>query len=103
LPKLAPKPPSGTPLPDEWFLRIASRLFRAPFLDARERLFLVVVFRSFWGQRGVELTLADMTEIGVSKQAEGRALRVLEKKGWVRVERRPGHAAPTVWPILLAA
>jgi hypothetical protein len=61
----------------------------------RERLLLLLLFRSLWGQRPVELTTAVTSEIGLSRSAKHRYVRQLEKTGRIRVERH-GQAAVTV-------
>jgi hypothetical protein len=75
---------------------------REDVFEPEARLFLYLLLRSRWGQRGVHLTNAVATEIRISALVKRRALGRLERKGWVRVERHPGHGAPTVWPIVIS-
>lgn len=75
---------------------------RGHLFNPEARLLLYVLFRSYWGQRGVALTKTFLTEIGLSRHAGYRALAHLERKRWVRVERSPGHAL-VIWPVILAA
>jgi hypothetical protein len=74
---------------------------RACPFGERDRLFLYLLLRSRFGQRGVKLTSAWAAEVNVSPWARKRHLRWLEAEGWVRVERK-GRAAPVVWPIVTA-
>jgi hypothetical protein len=64
------------------------------------RLFLLLLYRSHWGQRGVKLTDAVAAEVGIPGKTKRDALRRLERKGWVRVERQERLEAPVVWPLL---
>jgi hypothetical protein len=68
----------------------------------KERLFLYVLYRSHWGQRGVALTDAVIAEIGISRWNAYKILERLERKGWLRVERQPGRSR-VMWPAVLAA
>lgn len=69
--------------------------------DPADRLFLLVLYKSYWGQIGVKLTSAVAAEIGMSTRAKNRALQMLERKGRVRVERK-GRSAAVVWPTVLS-
>ena len=71
----------------------------APF-TATQRLYLLLLYRSYWGQRGVRLTSEVGLEIGMLPRTRRWALSRLERDGLVRVERG-GHSAPVVWPIVL--
>jgi hypothetical protein len=73
-----------------------------PVFEPVARLFLYVLYRSHWGQRGVALTSAFIAEIGLSRWAASRALARLERKKVVRVDRRPGQAV-VAWPKVLSA
>ena len=67
----------------------------------RERLFLLLLHLSRWGQRPVTLTSADAQQIGLSRKERRRHLAQLEADGWVRVTRN-GHKALVVCPIIVA-
>ena len=71
-----------------------------PF-DPQSRLFLLLLFRSHWGQRDVKVTNALAAELGMSARRKSRCLRQLEKDGWIRVDRA-GRRAPMVRPIVIA-
>jgi hypothetical protein len=96
--RLPPLPGPHVRVPLQWICqpRQDKYLFRPSF-----RLFLYLLYRSYWGQRGVALTADVTAEIGLSRWAGYRALSLLEREKWVRVERRPGHAL-VVWPIVLS-
>ena len=74
---------------------------RRSLFDSPTRLFLFVLYKSHWGQKGVPLTSALAAEIGMSRRTKNRSLEVLERTGRVRVERK-GRAAAIVWPIVLS-
>jgi hypothetical protein len=71
----------------------------APF-TATQRLYLLLLYRSHWGQRGVKLTSAVAAEIGMPPRSRQWSLSRLERDGLVRVERS-GRSAPIVWPIVV--
>jgi hypothetical protein len=96
--RLRPLPGPYVRVPIQWLCNPCRTHVFAP----EARLFLYVLYRSHWGQRGVAMTRAVVTEIGVPRETARDALGQLARKGWVRVERRPGHAL-IVWPIVLAA
>jgi hypothetical protein len=75
---------------------------REHVFQAEQRLFLYVLYRSHWGQLGVTLTRAAIAEIGAPRRTLYDAICRLERKGWIRVERRPGRVL-VVWPEGLAA
>jgi hypothetical protein len=67
----------------------------------RERLLLLLLHLSRWGQRPVTLTSAVAQQIGLSRKERRRHLAQLEADGWVRVTRN-GHKALVVCPIIIA-
>ena len=67
-----------------------------------QRLFLLLLIRSHWGQRGVKLTSAVAAEVGVSDRAKRKCVLRWERQGWVRVERGSSKQAPVVCPIVIA-
>jgi hypothetical protein len=69
----------------------------------KERLFLYVLYRSHWGQRGVVVTDKVAAEVEVEPRHKRKLLAQLEREGWIRIERRTGHGASIVWPIVIAA
>jgi len=71
----------------------------APF-TATQRLYLLLLYRSYWGQRGVKLTSAVGAEIGMPARTRQWCLVRLERDGLVRIERS-GRGAPVAWPIVL--
>lgn len=85
--------------PMQWLLKPVKK----HVLGTEARLFLLVLYRSHWGQRGVKLTDAVAAEVGVASSTKRVAVSQLERKGWIRVERHPGFEAPVVWPIVVAA
>ena len=86
-------------VPIQWITKPDRRGYVCP---PETRLFLYLLYRSYWGQQGVALTSAVAAEIGLSRWGGYRALDRLERSGWVRVERHPGRAL-VVWPITLSA
>lgn len=87
------------------FVRIPTSWFTtdprpSPF-GQRERLFLLLLHLSRWGQRRVVLTTAVAEQIGLSRNARWRQLERLESDGWVRIERHGGKAV-AVHPIVIA-
>jgi hypothetical protein len=87
-------------VPMQWILKPHRE---SPFATRAEaELFLLVLYRSHWGQRGVKLTDAVAAEVRVSGTTRKQVLRRLEHKGWIRVERHPRQEAPVVWPIVIA-
>jgi hypothetical protein len=84
-------------VPVSWFT-IGPRA--CPF-GQRERLFLLLLHLSRWGQRPVALTSAVAQQIGLSRKERRRQLAQLEADGWVRVMRN-GHKALVVCPIIIA-
>jgi hypothetical protein len=71
-----------------------------PF-GACERLLLLLLIRSHWGQREVKLTNAMVDQIGVSRQEKFTCLVRLECQGWVRV-KRDGQRTPLVRPVVIS-
>ena len=63
------------------------------------RLFLYLLYRSYWGQRGVVVTNATAAELGISARRKQQIIVQLESTGWVRVQRE-GRRALVVWPIV---
>ena len=87
------------------FVRVPLRWFTddprpCPF-GQRERLFLLLLHLSRWGQRPVTLTSAVAQQIGLSRTERWRYLEQLEVGGWVHVER-DGRKAVVVCPITSA-
>ena len=80
-----------------WFTKPPRKHLFGP----RQRLFLLLVYRSHFGQRGVRLTNALAAEIGISRRSKHKCLQRLEDDGWIRVER-DGQQVPTVWPIVIS-
>jgi len=62
-------------------------------------LFLYLLYRSYWGQRGVVVTNATAAELGISARRKQQIIVQLESTGWVRVQRE-GRRALVVWPIV---
>jgi hypothetical protein len=56
------------------------------------RLFLYVLYRSHWGQVGIPVTNAFRSAINVSRDGCYKIIERLERRGWIAVERCPGHA-----------
>jgi hypothetical protein len=75
---------------------------RAHVFGPDERLFLYLLFRSHWGQRGAKLTSAFAAEVGVPRRFKNRCVKRWEADGGVRVERE-GRGSPTLWPIVIAS
>jgi hypothetical protein len=96
--RLQPLPGIFVRVPLQWLCNPC----REHIFKPEGRLFLYLLHHSRWGQRGVMLTSAAAAEIGLSRYAMYRAIEQLERKGWVRVIRRPGCALE-VWPIVPAA
>jgi hypothetical protein len=96
--RLRPLPGPHVRVPMQWILKPHRE---SPF-TAEAALFLLILYRSHWGQRGVKLTDAVAAELQISPRTRRQALSRLESKGWVRVEHRARLAAPTVWPMVLA-
>jgi hypothetical protein len=94
-----------SPLPGA-FARVPIQWLRKPGRDhifrPQERLFIYLLYRSHWGQRGVPLTDALITEIGITRRNAQKIVQNLTRAGWVRVEQQPGHLS-VVWPVVLAA
>jgi DNA-binding MarR family transcriptional regulator len=94
------------PLP-EAYVRVPLQWLTDPskghVFEPEARLFLLVLYRSHWGQKGVQLTDAVAAEVGVAGSTKRQALNRLERKGWVRVERHERLEAPVVWPIIVTA
>jgi hypothetical protein len=97
--RMQPLPGAFVRVPIQWLTRPG----RPHAFDPEARLFLHVLYRSRWGQRGVVVTDAVATEIGVPARIKRRMLRRLAGKGWIRIERRSRYGAPEVWPIVLSA
>jgi hypothetical protein len=98
--RLQPLPGAYVRVPMQWILKPHRE---SPFATRAEaELFLLVLYRSYWGQRSVKLTDAVAAEVRVFGTTRKDVLRRLEHKGWIRVERSPRHEAPTVWPIVIA-
>jgi hypothetical protein len=93
-------------LPDP-YVRVPLLWFTRPgkghVFEPEARLFLLVVYRSHWGQRGVKLTDAVAAEAGVPGSTKRHALKRLKSKGWVRVEPQGRFEAPIVWPMIPVA
>jgi hypothetical protein len=85
-------------VPLQWILKPHHE---SPF-TAEAALFLLILYRSHWGQRGVRLTDAVAAEVQIPSTTKRRVLRRLECKGWIRAERRTRQEAPVVWPMVLA-
>jgi hypothetical protein len=82
---LQPLPGAFVRVPIHWI----SRPRRGEYLyRPRERLFLYLLYRSHWGQRGVPLTSAFLEAINIERRYAYRLLDQLEAKGRVRIERR---------------
>jgi hypothetical protein len=75
-------------------------LTRSGLFEPGQRLFLLLLYKSHWGQKGVRLTNALAAEVGISSRTKARALQRLLQAGLVRVEQH-GRQAPTVWPKVL--
>jgi hypothetical protein len=58
----------------------------------QERLFLLLLHLSRWGQKPVTLTSAVTRQIGLSRQQRLQILKRLEAEGWVRITRRGRRA-----------
>ena len=67
----------------------------------RERLFLLLLHLSRWGQRPVTLTTAVVKEIGLSRAERWRHLRRLEAERWITIER-DGNKSVVVHPVVIA-
>jgi hypothetical protein len=96
--RLLPLPGPFVRVPIQWLCKPG----REHVIRARERLFFYLLYRSRWGQRGVGVTDATIAEIGAPRTTVYDALNLMERKGWIRVERGPGRAL-VVWPIVLSA
>jgi hypothetical protein len=97
--RLQPLPGPYVRVPIQWLCKPGREHIAPPEM----RLFLYVLYRSHWGQRGVVLTNAAASEVGVEPRTKQKALGRLKRKGWVRTERHSSHKAPLVWPIVLTA
>jgi DNA-binding MarR family transcriptional regulator len=97
--RLRPLPGPHVRVPLQWLTKPG----REHAFEPEQRLLLYVLYRSYWGQRGVKLTNAVAGEIGMSRTTKTRVLGRLERKGWIRIERSAPHEAPIVWPIVLSA
>jgi hypothetical protein len=67
----------------------------------RERLFLLLLHLSRWGQRPATLTSSATKQIGLSRQRRLQILEQLEAEGWIRAAR-DGRRALVVCPITIA-
>lgn len=94
--RLRPLPEAYVRVPVQWLTNPRRGHVFAP----EARLFLYVLYRSHWGQHGVKLTAAVAAEAEMPDKTKRDALRRLERKGWVRVERQERLDAPVVWPII---
>jgi hypothetical protein len=63
----------------------------------RERLFLLLLYRSHWGQKGVRVTNALAAEIGIPPRTKTMVIQQLVNRNAVRIEQRR-REAPVVWP-----
>jgi hypothetical protein len=95
--RLQPLPGAFVRVPLSWIC--APRKGEYPF-PPEWRLYLLVLYRSHWGQRGVPITTAFRADIAVSRDTTYGCLKRLAAKGLLRIERRPGHAL-VAWPIVL--
>jgi hypothetical protein len=97
--RLRPLPGPYVRVPIQWLTNPCR-----PHLSGAEwRVFLYVVYRSHWGQRGVALTATIAAELGLlTRYARYQTAASLERKGWLRVERH-GQQLLILWPIVIAA
>lgn len=82
--------------------RLPSYFFRVPLsvvvepsrpcpFDAKGRLYLILLFRTHFGQREVRVTTALAREAGIDdRRMKAMHLKHLEQDGWIRVERKRG-------------
>jgi hypothetical protein len=73
---------------------------RACPFGQRERLFLLLLHLSRWGQRPVTLTSAVAKPIGLSRQHRLQVLNQLEADGWVQITHH-GRRTLVVCPITI--
>jgi hypothetical protein len=96
---LRPLPGAFVRVPIQWL----SKPGRKHIAPTKTRLFLYVLYRSLWGQRGVEVTDQVAAKVGVEPRQKRRIILQLQREGWVRIERDTPLSSPFVWPIVLAA
>jgi hypothetical protein len=96
--RLLPLPGAYVRVPVQWLRKPVRHHVFGP----RERLFLYVLYRSRWGQRGVAVTDKVAAEVGVASRYKRQVMVQLERAGWIRVERHTRHGAAVVWPIVIA-
>jgi hypothetical protein len=110
--QLPPQPSPQRPRAERMLCRLPAPFVRVPVFwfttdprpcpfGQRERLFLLLLHLSRWGQRPVTLTSAVAKEIGLSRQRRLQILKQLEAEGWIRVTRN-GRRALVVCPIIVA-
>jgi hypothetical protein len=83
-------------VPIKWLTRPRYRSVFPP----STALFLYVLYRSHWGQRGVEITSAVAAQFGMTRRTKNKCILRWERGELVRVERR-GRKAARVWPIVI--
>lgn len=83
-------------LPDAWVRVPLQWLTPEGAFGARERLFLLLLYRSYWGQKPVRVTNALAAQVGISPRTKTNVLRDLVERNAVRVEQH-GRQAPMVW------
>jgi hypothetical protein len=69
-------------------------------IEPGARLFLYVLYRSHFGQRGVKVTTATAAQFGLSARTKNRCFEAWENAGWIRTERT-GRGSPIIWPIVI--
>jgi hypothetical protein len=95
--RLRPLPGAYVRVPIQWLHQPVGE----PVFRSRERLFLYVLYRSHWGQRGVALTATMLAEIGISGWNAYKLVAQLKRTGRLRVDRGPGRAL-VVRPVVLS-
>ena len=96
--RLRPLPGAYVRVPIQWLCKPCQKHLFQP----KERLFLYVLYRSHWGQRGVVVTDKVAAEVEVVPRHKRKLLVQLEREGWIRIDRRTRHGATIVWPIVIA-
>jgi hypothetical protein len=95
--RLQPLPGAWTRVPIQW-LTTQSR--GAYPISAQGRLWLYLLWKSHWGQKGIKFTDKVGAELGIPGRTRRGCIRRLERAGWVRVEQESRLGTMTVWPLV---